>query len=227
VISGVLPNASWLVSDRTAGDSQGAFAHNNLALHVGDDPQAVAANRAELARQLAAAVVFATAAHSNRVGYVEGPTEDVPGVDALITDQPGLAVAAQGADCAMIGIVAGPWVAAVHCGWRGLAAGVIPATLTAMADRGADLAQARAHVGPVICPQCYPVSGEISDEVEAACPPAVPTRGRIDLRAGVLSQLAGIPTTHDARCTFETPDLYSYRRDGVTGRQALAIVRRS
>lgn len=55
----------------------------------------------------------------------------------------------------------------------------------------------------------------------------VPAPGRIDLRAGVLAQLNGIETTHDPRCTFEDPDLYSYRRDGVTGRQALAIVRMS
>jgi len=227
VISGVLPNASWLVTDRTAGDSQGAFAFNNLALHVGDEVQAVTANRTALARQLHAPIVFATAAHSNQVGYVDALTDDVPGVDALISDQAGLAVAAQSADCAMIGIAAGRWVAAVHCGWRGLVAGVIPATLTALTDRGADLSNAYAHVGPVICPQCYPVGEDTSAAVADVCPTAVPAPGRIDLRAGVLAQLNGIETTHDPRCTFEDPDLYSYRRDGVTGRQALAIVRMS
>jgi copper oxidase (laccase) domain-containing protein len=105
-------------------------------------------------------------------------------------------------------------------------AGVVPATLTALRRRGADLGTAEAHLGPSICSACYVVDADRAAQIAASCPEAV-AGDRVDLRAGVVAQLAaqGIPATADARCTAEDPDLYSYRRDGVTGRQALAIVR--
>jgi hypothetical protein len=222
-----LRGASWLVTDRFGGDSQGAFAFNNLALHVGDDPQRVRGNRDRLAGRLGAqALVFATAAHSDQVGYVDAGGPDVPGVDALITDRPGIAVAAQGADCVMVGVSTGDWVAAVHCGWRGLVAGIVPATLAALRARGAGLAGARARLGPSICPACYTVDANRAGQIREACPEAVSGRA-VDLRAGVLAQLAGagVDATADPRCTAQDPGLYSYRRDGRTGRQALAIMR--
>jgi copper oxidase (laccase) domain-containing protein len=130
----------------------------------------------------------------------------------------------------MLGLAAGPWVAAVHCGWKGLVAGVVPAVLDALAHRGAALHLAHAHLGPSICPRCYPVDAERAGRVAEVCPTAVVGQGRalsIDVRAGVLAQLAarGIHASADPRCTAEDPALYSYRRDGVTGRQALVILR--
>lgn len=232
MISGVLQNASWLVTDRTAGVSQGAFAFNNLAVHVGDDPAHVAANREQLRRRVGSPVVFTRAAHSNGVHYVDEAVADVPGVDALITDRTGLALAAQGADCVMLALAADSWIAAVHCGWRGLVTGVVPATLGELRDRGADLREARAHLGPAICGTCYLVDEQRAEEVSMAVPEAVVRSDRgpgIDVRAGVLEQLRGhgIDATVDQRCTFEDPDLYSFRRDGATGRQAIVIVRRA
>lgn len=225
------PNASWRVTDRLAGDSQGAFAFNNLAEHVGDDPAAVASNRARLARSLGVAtVVFARASHSNGVALVTAGVPDVPGVDALITDRAGLAVAAMGADCVMVGLTAGDWVAAIHCGWRGLVTGVVPTTLRELRGHGADLGSASAHLGPSICGACYAVDAQRAAAVRSVCPEAVVESSGgfgVDVRTGVLAQLAeaGIAATADPRCTAEDPDLYSYRRDGRTGRQALAIVR--
>ena len=230
MISGVLQNASWFVTDRLAGDSQEAFAFNNLAVHVGDDPAHVAANRAALSAVVGHPVVYTRAAHSALCHYVDEACPDVPGVDALITDVPGLALAAQGADCAMIVVAAGDWVAAVHCGWRGLVAGVVPATLAALERRGAHLDNALAHLGPAICGRCYRVDARRAAEVAQVAEVAVVELSDgvgVDVRAGVLAQLAarGIRATIDPRCTFEDPDLYSYRRDGLTGRQASVIVR--
>jgi hypothetical protein len=234
VISGTLHDASWLVTDRTAGDSQGAFAFNNLAVHVGDDASAVASNRAALARAARVdSVVFARAAHSRTVGYVDGPGGDVPGCDALITDRTGVALAAQGADCVPLALAtADGWVAAVHCGWKGVVAGVVPATFGALRERGAEVAGASAHLGPSICAKCYTVDRGRALEVAALVPEAVTFTGRgghIDLRAAVTAQLrsGGLrDITGDDRCTAETAELYSYRRDGLTGRHAIVVVRR-
>ncbi len=223
----MLKSASWLVTDRTAGASQGAFATNNLAVHVGDDPAHVAANRSALQARVGLQVVFTRAAHSREVRYVTRAQPDVPGVDALITDRPGLALAAQGADCVMLGLAAGPWIAAVHCGWRGLVDGVVPATLAALAAAGADLSRAGAHLGPAICGRCYAVDQNRAAQVSEVAPDAVGPGPGVDVRAGVVSQLAaaGIRASVDPRCTFEDPQLYSYRRDGRTGRQAIVIWR--
>jgi YfiH family protein len=234
VISGSLHDASWLVTDRTVGASQEAFAFGNLAVHVGDDPAAVAANRAALADRLGVpAVVFTRAAHSRHVAVVERVVPDIADCDALITDRPGLAIAAQGADCAMIGIATTDgWIAAIHCGWQGLVGGVVPATLQALVTAGSDLTGARAHIGPAICADCYPVEADRAQQVAGSVPDAVvsaPGGPAVDVRAGVVEQLReyAIEATNDPRCTAESPELYSYRRDGVTGRQALAIVRRA
>jgi polyphenol oxidase len=233
VTSGTLHDASWLVSDRTAGASQGAFAFNNVAVHVGDDPGAVSANRGALARSLGVdAVVFAAAAHGARVAMVESPGPDVQGVDALITRTPGLGIAAQGADCVMVGMATRDgWVAAIHCGWKGLVAGVVRAAVEAMDAAGAHLDGARGHLGPSICPSCYRVDADRAAEVSHATPTAVvwdADGAMVDLRAGVIAQLraVGVEPTWDPRCTAEDSDLYSFRRDGLTGRQALVIARR-
>lgn len=232
MISGVLQNASWLVTDRTGGTSQEAFAFNNLAVHVGDEPTSVAGNRARLEARLGRPIVFSRPAHSNRVHHVTGPGADVSGVDALITDRTDLAIAALGADCAMVALAVGGWVAAIHCGWRGLVSEVVPATLDALEGQGADLRAAQAHLGPAICGRCYAVDESRAMQVRAVCESAVVTGSNglgVDVRVGIIDQLAGwgISATWDRRCTAEDPALYSYRRDGHTGRQAIVVARES
>lgn len=234
MISGSLHDASWLVTDRLVGASQGAFAFGNLAVHVGDDPDAVADNRTALAHRIGVPqVVFTRAAHSNRVVHVERIVADVPDSDGLLTDRPDLAIAAQGADCAMIGIAtADGWIAAVHCGWQGLVSGVVTSALAGMAAAGSRLDAPQAHVGPTICARCYPVDPDRAAQVEAVAPGAVVADDAgyaVDLRAGLADQFRelGVTATWDPRCTAESDELYSYRRDGRTGRQALTILRRS
>jgi hypothetical protein len=116
-------------------------------------------------------------------------------------------------------------VGAAHAGRPGLAAGVVPATLARMRDLGASVVTA--WVGPHVCGACYEVPEEMRDEVGALVPEAVATTSwgtpSLDLGAGVRAQLAagGVSVVDAARCTRESPDLYSYRRDGLrAGRQA-------
>ena len=232
--SGSLHDASWLVTDRSVGASQGAFAFGNLAVHVGDEPGAVADNRAALAQRLGVPqVVFTRAAHSNRVAQIDRIVADVPDSDGLLTDEPDLAIAAQGADCAMIGIAtADGWIAAVHCGWQGLVSGVVASALEGMSAGGSSLLTPLAHVGPTICARCYPVDADRAARVAAVAPRAVVVEAggyAVDLRAGLADQFheLGVTATWDPRCTAEAEELYSYRRDGRTGRQALTILRRS
>lgn len=229
--SGFINGASWLTTDRHGGVSQGAFTSNNLADHVGDDPTAVGANRSALANRCGVAeVTFVRAAHSDRAIRVQQVGEDVTGADALVTDQPGLALAALGADCVMLGLAGSDgWIAVVHCGWRGLADEVVPATLRLLQECGCDVESLEGHIGPSICKNCYPVGPDRVALVEAVAPTAI-VKGdagwAIDVRTGVLEQLqvSGVTATYDPRCTAEDPDLYSHRRDGVTGRQALVMV---
>ena len=234
MISGSLHDASWLVTDRSVGASQGAFAFNNLAVHVGDDARAVARNRTAVAERLGVpSVVFARAAHSNRVARVSQAGPDVPGVDALITDQADLGLAAQGADCVMVALATvDGWIAAVHCGWKGLVEQIVAHTLRDLTDAGADLRGARAHLGPSICADCYQVDAQRAEEVRMVVPEAVVVTSSgvgVDVRAGVQKQLRDhqVESSADPRCTAEDPGLYSYRRDGVTGRQAIVVARRS
>jgi YfiH family protein len=133
------------------------------------------------------------------------------------------------ADCAPV-LLSDPQariIAAAHAGREGMAAGVITETVAVMAAAGADPARMHAVIGPHICGRCYEVPGQMRDRVaalvpEAACVTRKGTPG-VDIRAGIEAQLAraGVGNVAgDRRCTAETPGLYSYRRDGRTGRFA-------
>jgi copper oxidase (laccase) domain-containing protein len=116
---------------------------------------------------------------------------------------------------------------AAHAGRQGLARGVVPALISAMSAAGADPARMRAITGPAICGGCYEVPAELQDTV-AALVPASRCRtstgsAGLDIAAGVRAQLrqAGVGfTAADGRCTRESAGLFSYRRDGTTGRLA-------
>jgi polyphenol oxidase len=155
--------------------------------------------------------------------------EILPEADASFTDVPGLGLGVLVADCAPV-LVADPHariVGVAHAGREGMAAGVVTELLSAMSAAGADPARMHAVIGPHICGGCYEVPAEMRDRVagkvpEAGCVTRKGTPG-VDVGAGVEAQLAraGVGTvTSDPRCTAETPSLYSYRRDGRTGRLA-------
>ncbi|MBJ7451738.1 MAG: peptidoglycan editing factor PgeF [Blastococcus sp.] len=221
-----------VVTDRRGGRSRAPYDSFNLGDHVGDDPGDVAANRSRVARELGVGedrLVWMNQVHGSTVAVVDGPQDGpVAETDALVTATPGLVLGVLAADCVPVLLtdpVAGV-VAAVHAGREGLRRGVLPATLSAMASLGARARHVTALLGPAVCGACYEVPQEMQAEVAAVAPAAaVPTRrgtAGLDLRAGLAEILgrAGVTeVVHDPRCTVEDPQLFSHRRDGVTGRQ--------
>ena len=214
-------------TDRSGGGSAPPYDTNNLALHVGDDPAVVAANRAQLS---AGPVVWMDQVHGARVEVVDGPLDGaVPGTDALVTATPGLTLAVLVADCVPVLLADGEAgvVAAVHAGRRGVQAGIAARALAAMQHLGARPDRTTAALGPAVCGSCYEVPAAMQEEVAADLPAARATTRTgtpgLDLRAGLRAQLDALGVARvevSAVCTAESPDHYSYRRDGVTGRFA-------
>jgi len=234
VPAGLPAPARGVFTTRAGGVSRGPYDAFDLALHVGDDPAAVTANRALLAEHTsldAGALVFAEQVHGRGVAVVTGPaTEPCPGADALVTATPGLGLVVLAADCLPV-LLADPVagvVAVAHAGRQGLAGGVLQATLAAMAHLGATPAGTSAVLGPAACGACYELPDVLADEVAAAVPGSRTTTragtASIDLRAGARALLtrAGIARVQSVGgCTLEQPSrFYSYRRDGRTGRHA-------
>nr|WP_142102847.1 peptidoglycan editing factor PgeF [Pseudonocardia cypriaca] len=221
------------MSTRAGGRSRGDFASFNLSALVGDDPAAVAANRARLRRELGVPVVFLEQVHGTRVATIDTvpapDAPDVPGTDAVVTALPGVGIAVLAADCVPV-LLADPVagvVGAAHAGRVGAAAGVLPATVAAMEALGARRDAVEVLLGPAICGGCYEVPAAMRAEVDARLPgSAVRTRRGtpgLDLRAGLYHQLTELGVARiggDPRCTRETPELYSHRRDPRSGRQA-------
>lgn len=194
-----------------------------LAPDVTDDPAAVHARRARVAAWAGGPVAWTHQVHGVDVRLV-GPGDQVPAsgaplasCDALVSaGEVGVAVVV--ADCVPV-LLADPvagLVAAVHAGRRGLAAGVVPAALRALAAAGAT--DVRAVVGPAVCGECYEVPAELRDEVEAAVPGTASTTSwgtpALDLPGGVLAQLraAGVRAGATGWCTRTDDRFFSHRR---------------
>jgi len=210
-------------TNRTGGASSGAFASLNLGTHVSDDLPTVLSNRALLAEEVGP-IQYMSQVHGNRVVVIEEVTDEDPTADALVTGIPGVSLAVQVADCIPLLLHSAESVAAVHVGRKGLVNGVALAALEAMRDMGSS--EITAIIGPSICGNCYEVSQEIHDEVVTLHPVATSRTPRgtpaLDLPAALRAVLESqsISIIDESRCTLENDDLYSYRRDGVTGRQA-------
>jgi polyphenol oxidase len=210
-------------TNRTGGASTGAFASANLGSHVGDNPDHVAENRTRLVRDFGP-VAFMTQVHGDQVAVVEDISDVDPTADALVTGIQGITLAVQVADCIPLLLTSSQSVAAVHVGRKGLVNGVTLRAIDVMRDMGAS--DIRAVVGPAICGVCYEVSEEIFAEVTALHPAAASKSARgnraLDLPKALVKLLEGqnITVEFAGVCTVENSELYSYRRDGVTGRQA-------
>ncbi|MGE9809003.1 peptidoglycan editing factor PgeF [Janibacter sp. G1551] len=223
-------------TSRVGGHSEPPWSGLNLGGHVGDDPQAVAANRRELADGLGLAadrIVWMDQCHGTDVAVVDAVPGQPPTVDALVTASPDLALAVLVADCTpiLLSDTEAGVIGAAHAGRPGMVAGIVPAVVGAMRDLGAR--DIRAAIGPSVCARCYEVPAEMRDAAALVAPEshAVTWSGTpaIDVAAGVVAQLAGLGIAVEwvPGCTRETAELYSYRRDGQTGRTAGVIVRRS
>src|SRR5262245_26698449 len=171
--------------------------------------------------------------HGSQV-YVVGPDAEsrpVPTADGLVTKRTDVALAARAADCVPILLAdsAAGVVGAVHSGRPGLYRGVVPATVAVMRSLGAD--RITAVVGPHVCGRCYEVPAELRAEVADRVPVAYAETSwgtpSLDIGAGVVWQLeqAGCTVVDAGRCTIESDDLYSYRREGPASGRAAGVVR--
>lgn len=244
--------ADWLVADwsapttvctlmtsRNGGVSQGGYGGGeagaedgmNLGDHVGDDPAAVARNRALLQDHVPAAPRWLRQVHGTRVVEVDALAADhVPEADAAVTRRPGTVLAILVADCLPVLFAdrAGTVVGAAHAGWRGLAGGVLENTLAAMHVPPADVL---AWIGPGIGPDHFEVGQDVFDAFIGADAGAaahfrpgrtgkwmadLPALARRRLQAAGVGEVRG-----GAWCTVaDATRFWSYRRDGVCGRMA-------
>ena len=218
---------NYRFTNRTGGLSAGAFQSLNLAHHVEDDANVVTRNRKILEEDLAMPVAYMNQVHGNALCEVDARPEVEPTADALITRRKGVALAVMVADCIPLLMANSCAVAAVHVGRRGLINGVAKQALQQL--RAIDPSPITAVVGPSICGSCYEVSENIYREVVDLYPVAASSTVEgtfaLDLSKALVEELRGESVTvlDESRCTVEDLDLYSYRRDGVTGRQAGVI----
>jgi YfiH family protein len=221
-------------TDRYGGVSAVPFDSLNLALEGGDDAEATTANLARVLGDFApdAPVADLHQVHGAVVDVVDGLQDrQRPDADGVVTTRPDVVLMVRAADCVPV-LLADPVVGvigAAHAGRPGLAAGVVPATVAAMRERGAT--DVTAWIGPHVCGGCYEVPAEMRAEVGALVPAAVATTTwgtpALDLGAGVRAQLEqlGATVVDVSRCTRESDDLYSYRRDGARAGRLAGLIR--
>ena len=217
---------------RRGGVSTGPYASLNGSLSGGDDRAAVQANRDLVATSLgAAAITGLHQVHGADVVTVDQPWAPGAGpqADAMVTRHPGIALCIITADCAPV-LLADPAagvIGAVHAGWRGAVAGVLEATLHAMAALGADPARIAAAVGPCIRQPSYEVGADLRDAVLAGRPDAArffadgtrPGHWQFDLAGYCALRLAGAGRVDLVPAdTFADPgSFFSHRRRTLAG----------
>ncbi|MEJ7833508.1 MAG: polyphenol oxidase family protein [Nocardioides sp.] len=171
--------------------------------------------------------------HGAAIDVVEAArAEDRPEADGIVTDRPGRTLMVQAADCVPVLLADQTTgvIGAAHCGRLGVTVGVVPATVRAMRDLGADAITA--WIGPHVCGACYEVPAEMQAEVAGLVPETRATTSwgtpSLDLGAGVRAQLEqqGVLVHDLSRCTRESPDLHSYRRDGADAGRLAGLIRR-
>jgi len=240
-----LPGAAVRFTTRLGGVSKGPYASLNLGIQTGDDTGRVVESRRLLSEATALGpkcVVIGHQVHGAEIArWDEAPADAFTDanvaraeVDGHVTALPGLGLLVQVADCLPVALAMPDAVAMVHCGWRGVAAGIVAravAELDAMSVRpGMPPAAPTAVVGPGIGRCCFEVGPEVIEVFADVPNVADPPRGRgdgglLDLRKVVEARLraAGVERVeHVDLCTHCRDDLFfSHRRDGgVTGRQA-------
>jgi YfiH family protein len=153
--------------------------------------------------------------------HLASPPERPPVADGLVTDVAGVALLVRVADCVplLLADTERLVVGAAHAGRPGLVAGVVPSTVARMRELGAD--RIVAWLGPHVCGRCYEVPAAMREEVAAVVPAAFAETSwgtpAVDVGASVVAQLEaeGVEVVDASRCTLESEDLYSYRRQGA------------
>lgn len=219
------------ITTRAGGVSVAPFDSLNLGTHVGDDPVAVKKNRQRLLSQLGCKPAWLQQVHG--IDVVEAAPDTLAEADASWTATPGIACTVMTADClpALFCDRNGTRVAAAHAGWRGLAAGVLEATLDALAVAPEDTL---VWLGPAIGPQAFEVGAEVREAFVGQHAQAAqafgeslnPGRYMADIYELARIRLAarGVAAVYGGGfCTYSDPRFYSYRRAARTGRFASLI----
>lgn len=220
-------NIGALTTTRTSGHSLTPYDQNNLAMHVGDDPMHVTANRIALMNslQLPGEPIWLEQTHSNHCVVVEEDSNRI--ADAAITRNKRFPLAIMTADCLPILLCnnQGTEIAAIHAGWRGLVNGIIENTLAKMQSQPTTLL---AWVGPSICQNCFEIGKEVEKNYLERYPfTASAFHTKASKRYANLAKMAELilnsqqvtTTFQSAACTYEQKNhFYSYRREAQTGR---------
>ncbi len=229
-------NVKAFASTRLGGESTGQYQGLNLGMHVGDDGDVVQRNRDFIAQRhrMPTTPVWLNQTHSTEVVELVKPTHHVIDADGSSTRHNKIVCVVMTADCLPILLTntGGTHVAAVHAGWRGLADGILENAIQQF-DKPS---QVMAWIGPAIGTQAFEVGNDVYQTFVQHHSQAKdafyshPTHD--DKWLADMSQLAtqwlnqaGVEEVYfSQRCTYSEPDnFYSYRRDGVTGRQATFI----
>lgn len=221
-------------TDRFGGVSGVPFDSLNLTIEGEDDPEDRAENLRLLMADFAPGDRMAELRQVHGCEVVEvgadGPTRR-PDADALVTDLRGVVLVVRAADCVPV-LLADPVagvIGAAHAGRPGVVAGVVPHAVARMRALGATALTA--WVGPHVCGHCYEVPAALQAEVAALEPATLATTSwgtpSLDLGAGVRAQLErdGVAIVDSSRCTRESADLYSFRRDGAAAGRLAGVVR--
>lgn len=231
----VPPGVRAALTTRRGGVSRGPYRSLNLGERCGDEPAAVAENRQRVAKALGLPTppAWLHQVHGRRVVAASAPAHPPVEADGSVAFGPGAVCAVLAADCLPVLLCErrAQGVAALHAGWRGLAAGVLEAGVKAMGQSPADL---MAWLGPAISCAAFEVGDEVReafvlhDAGAAACfRPARPGHWYADLYALARRRLkaAGVGEIHGGDlCTYRIPDwFFSYRREGRCGRMAALI----
>ncbi|WP_028009511.1 peptidoglycan editing factor PgeF [Solimonas flava] len=231
------PGVHALQTTRAGGDSGGPCAALNLGSNTGDDPDRVAANRARLraALDLPAEPAWLRQVHGTAVVDAATVGGAAPEADASATTQAGVVCAILTADCLPVLFCAddGSWIGAAHAGWRGLAGGVLEATV-AVAPRPPS--RLLAWLGAAIGPEHFEVGPEVravfvarQPQAAAAFRPGQGDRWMADLYQLARLRLAALGLTRvygGGLCTYaDVARFYSFRREPQTGRMATLVWR--
>ena len=231
-------NVKAFASTRFDGCSTGAYQGLNLGMHVGDDALLVENNRTWLKQQsnMPTSPVWLNQTHSTDVVTVLEPVANVLDADGAFTTAKGVVCSAMTADClpVILSDTKGTQIAAVHAGWRGLAGGILENAVEKFSNLDSDN-QIIAWLGPAIGEDAFEVGNDVLEAFVRFDPQAklaFKAKAEPGKWLANMSQLAtqrlmnvGVTSVIDSNlCTYADSDgFYSYRRDGITGRQATFI----
>jgi YfiH family protein len=242
----VCDNVRSLFTTRIGGVSSGCYASNNLGLHVNDDKKSVLENRKQLTQFInnnflqnqndkTITISWMNQVHSDKVKVVKSIADAlvVEEVDAQVTREKNIALAVMTADClpVLLRSIDGDVVAAVHCGWKGLASNVLENTILAM---NCERNKIMAWLGPCIGEKCFEVGKEVKqifEDKNLALGQFFKQTDEVHYLADlkgiakfILNQLNVYNVSVNEECTYSNVDkYYSYRKEKITGRMAGVI----